>query len=181
MSLIAGGVASGLIAASLQQESGLLFAAAELVLLYYLNLDRMTWVVSDASYFVSVVYGLGALASFTLLVTSAEMGSNQIPAWIYMVSSAGYALFAGRPEFESCYISGSYYIQILFLLVSVGATIANASVQSGTPLWIGLAAAILSFLTDGIYTVAQLIKQLERSSDYYKQVIYNPLFNPWLL
>ena len=176
MILIAGGVASGLIAASLQQESGLLFAAAELVLLYYLNLDRMTWVVSGASYFVSVVYGLGALASFTLLVTSAEMGSNQIPAWIYMVSSAGYALFAGRPEFESCYISGSYYIQILFLLVSVGPR--SQTLRFSLAHRFGLtAAAILSFLTDGIYTVAQLIKQLERRGGSYKPVINNPLFN----
>ena len=168
---------------------GLVVAAIQTAIIYAVNKDRMSWFLKNEPKIETMIYVGCALSSFVFLLTSASIGKETAAVWLYLVSSIGYALGAGNPEGyalgagnpqvynslsgsespkdKRSFVTVPISVQALFLVGSVASAVANASVQTDkdkTALGFGIAAAVLSFATDGLYSIYKLFH--ERFKDY---------------
>jgi hypothetical protein len=162
---------------------GLVVAAIQTAIIYAMNKDRMSWFLEKEPKIETMIYVGCALSSFVFLLTSASIGKEKAAVWLYLVSSIGYALGAGNPEGyvlgarkpkdydslggskspkdERSFVTVPISVQVLFLVGSVASAVANASVQTDkdkTALGFGIAAAVLSFATDGLYSIYKLFE-----------------------
>jgi len=156
-------------AIGLAEQSAVVIASAQLILLYGFTTENLAWSFKDGTH-TDLITAIIAVVNFGLLVASAEIGNERF-YWPYLIASFLYALSAGNPETEKSFLTQSVFVQFILLLTSVCLTVAHASVQEGgAALGTSIAAAVLATIGDGILTTMALY---ENSNDQQE--------SPWFM
>ncbi len=149
-------------AIGLAEQSAVVIASAQLILLYGFTTENLAWSFKKAKQKkpnkndTKLITAIIAVVNFGLLVASAEIGNERF-YWPYLIASFLYALSAGNPNDENAYLTQSVFVQFILLLTSVCLTVAHASVQEGgAALGTSIAAAVLATIGDGILTTMAL-------------------------